>query len=41
MRQPAELASAAAHTCRLAGEATSSDGDKEALESPVLDTHAE
>ena len=41
MRQPAEPASAAAHTRWLSGEATSSDGEKEALESPVLGTHAE
>lgn len=34
MYQPAEPASAAAHTRRLSGEATSSDGEKEALESP-------
>lgn len=39
--QPAEPASAAAHTHRLSGEATSSDGEKEALESPVLGTQVE
>lgn len=41
MRQPAEPASATAHACRLSGEATSSDGEKDALESPVLGTHTE
>jgi len=41
VRQSAEPASAAAHTRRLPGKATSSDGEKEALESPVLGTHAE
>lgn len=41
MHQPVEPASAAAHTRRLSGEATSSDGETEALEGPVLGTHTE
>lgn len=35
MRQPVEHASTSAHTCRLAKEKRSSDGEEEALESPM------
>lgn len=38
--QPVEPASAITHMRWLFGEATSSDGDKEALEGPVLSTQA-